>query len=94
MVFSISINPKIAVIISDTSIKNQITTSIAHVHTHEFSIIKTIHHAINVTFTEAELFAIRCGLNQAIWLTNIIIITDFIHAAKKIFNLSIHSYQI
>jgi len=36
-------------------------------------------------------------LNQAIWLTNIehiIIITDMIHTAKRIFDSSIHLYQI
>jgi len=44
-----------------------------------------------------ELFAIMCGLNQAIWLTNIeyiIIITDAIHTAKRIFNSFIYLYQI
>jgi len=93
----VSISPKTAIIISDTSIKNQVTTSIAHVHTHDFSVIKTIYHAVNIISTEVELFAIRCGLNQAIWLTNIkhiIVITDSIHTAKKIFDSSIHLYQI
>jgi len=97
IVISISINPKMAVIISNVSIKNQVTTSIAHVHTHDSPVIKTIYHAINITSTKAELFAIRCKLNQAIWLTNIehiIIITDSIHTAKKIFDLFIHLYQI
>ena len=77
--------------------KNQVATSIAYVHTHNSSIIKTIYHTINIISTEVKLFAIRCRLNQAIWLTNIehiIIITDFIHAAKKIFDSLIHSYHI
>lgn len=38
---------------------------------------------INITTTEAKLFAIRCG-----------IITDFIHAAKKSFDSSSHPFQI
>ena len=47
--------------------------------------------------TEAELFAIRCGINQAIgisYIKCIVIITDSLHAAKKIFDSSSHSYQI
>ena len=97
IVFNALSNPKMAVIISNVSIKNQVAISIAHIHTHDSPIVKTIHHTINITFTKAELFAIRCGLNQAIWLTNIehiIIITDIIHATKRIFNSSIYLYQI
>ena len=46
---------------------------------------------------EAELFVIRCSINQATHLSNtnwIIVIMDSIHAAKKIFNSSLHPYQI
>jgi len=46
---------------------------------------------------KAELFTIRCGINQATNLNNInkiIVITDFIHAVKRIFNPSLHSFQI
>ena len=49
-----------------------------------------------VTSSEAELFAIRCGINQAISKDNIskiIIITDSIHIAKRIFDLSSHLLQ-
>ena len=59
--------------------------------------IKTIHHAVHVTSTEAELFAIRCGINQVLNFNNmskIIIITDSIHVARKIFEPSVHPYQI
>ena len=97
IVFSTSIDPKMAFVISDASLKNQVVTSIAHVHIHDSSVVKTIHHTVNITSTEAELFVIRCGLNQAIWLTNIehiIVITDSMHTTKTIFNLSIHLYQI
>jgi len=95
IVFNVSSDPKTAVVISDTSIKNQVTTSITYVHTHNSPVVKTIHYAVNVTSTEAELFAIRCGLSQAIQLTNIkhiIIITNVIHTTKKIFDSSIHLY--
>ena len=66
-----SSNPHIVIVILDTSIKNHITTSIAHVYIHNSPIIKTIHYAANVMSTEAKIFAIRCGINQAIHLSNI-----------------------
>jgi len=46
---------------------------------------KTIHHTISVISTEAELFAIRCGMNQAIQVIDaihIIVITDAIHLVR------------
>jgi len=64
---------------------------------HDKPIIKMIHYAINVTSTKAELFAICCGINQAIGfpqVKKIIVITDFLHVAKSIFDSSMHSYQI
>jgi len=57
------VNPKTAVIVSDASIKNQVTMSIVHIYVYKTPVVKIIHHAINVTSTETELFAIRCGLN-------------------------------
>ena len=50
-----------------------------------------------MTSMEAELFAIRCGINQACSINNvskIVIVTDSIHAAKKIFDCGSHPYQI
>jgi len=47
--------------------------------------------------TEAELFTIRCGINQAIsipHIKHIVVITNSLYAAKKIFNSSLHPYQI
>ena len=55
-----------------------------------------LHHTINITMTEVELFAIRCGINQAIQIIDafhIITITDSIHSVHWIFNPSIHPYQ-
>ena len=49
--------------------------------------------------TEAKFFAIRCGINQAAHLqgiqgiSKIIVVTDSIHAAKKIFDSSSHMLQ-
>ena len=47
----------------DASVKNNITTSIAYIHIYNKPITKTLYHTLNVTSTEAELFAIRCGIN-------------------------------
>jgi len=66
-----SADPKSVVIVSDASIKNQVATSIVHIHVCNSPVLKTIHHAINVTTTEAELFTIKCNINQAICLNNI-----------------------
>ena len=44
---------KVAVVVLDTSIKNQVTIFIAHIHTYDNLVIKTIHYAINITLTEA-----------------------------------------
>ena len=85
----------VTIIASDASIKNLVATSIVHIHTHNKPIIKTIYHAVNITSTEAELFAIRYSINQSSHLDNIskiIIITDFIHMVKRIFNLSIYPF--
>jgi len=61
----------IAVVVSDVSIKDQVATSITYTHIYNNPIIQTIHHAINVTFTEVELFTITCGINQATQIANI-----------------------
>ena len=90
-----------ALIITDASIENDITTSVAHIHQTNVPLIKTVHHAVFVTSSEAELFAMkssamRCGINQACSKDNIskiIVITDSIHAAKLIFNSLSHPLQ-
>ena len=95
MVLHLSFSPSMALVITDTSIKNDIAISISHVHSANQPIIKTVHHAAFVTSTKAELFAIRCGINQACIKENmlkIIIVTDSIYAIK-IFNSKSHPYQ-
>ena len=52
---------------------------------------KTVHHATFMTSMEVELFTIRCSINQAI--SKIIVVTDSIHAVKKIFDSSSHPFQ-
>ena len=83
--------------ITDASIKNDIATSILHVHLVNRSLTKTVHHALFVTSTEAEIFAIRYGINQACsnnFISKIIVVTDSIHTAKKIFDSDSHSLQL
>ena len=81
--------------ILDTSIKKHVTTSIAHVHIYGSPVVKTIHHAVNVTSTKAELFAIKYNIDQVTYIPNIkriviifVVISDSIHIAKKIFDSS------
>ena len=81
----------------DASIKNDVATSISHTHISNHSLIKTLHHVAFVTSAEAEFFVIRCGINQASSKENIskiIVFTDSIHVAKKIFDPSSHPLQI
>jgi len=97
MVFQSSSSPSMAIIVTDASIKNDIATSILHVHLVNHPLTKTVHHTVFVTSTKAELFAIRCGINQACTKENvskIVIVTDSIHATKKIFDSKSHPYQI
>ena len=54
----LSLDPYTAIVILDDSIKNNVVTSIAHVHTHSSSVIKTIHHAVNITSTKVEIFTL------------------------------------
>jgi len=96
MVIELSLSLSTAIIVTDASIKNDIATSISHVHLTNHPVTKMLYHVAFVTSTEAELFAIRCGINQAYIKENvskIIVITDSIHAAKKIFDASSHPYQ-
>ena len=87
----------VTIIVSDASIKNNVATFIVHIHTFDKTLTKIVYYAVHVTSTEAELFAIRCGINQSLRFNNIskiIVITDSIHIVKKIFDLSVYPYQI
>jgi len=82
-----------AIIIMDASIKNNIVTSILHMHIANCSIIKTLYYMAFAT--ETKLFMIRCSINQICTKKNIskiIVVTDSIHVAKKIFNTLLYSY--
>ena len=95
--FRASSNPFSTIVVSNASIKNHIATSIAYIHSLKKPVVKTIHRAINITTTKAELFTIWCGINQAVASSNvnhIVVITDSLHATKRILNSSVHPYQI
>ena len=80
----------------NASVKNNITTSISHVYIYNKPLTKTLHHAVNVMSSEAELFAIRCGINQdtnSTSISKIIVITDSIYATRMIFDPSSHPLQ-
>ena len=97
LTFRASSNPFSSIVIFNAGIKNCVTTSILHIHSYDKSVIKTIHKVVNITTTEAELFTIQCGINQAVGITNInhiVVITDSLYAAKRIFDSLLHLYQI
>jgi len=92
-----SSDPSYALVVMDTRIKNNMANSITHIHVYNKPVIKTLHYAVNVTTTEAELFAIKYGINQATnisGISRIVIIMDLLHAAQRIFDSSLHPFQI
>jgi len=67
--------------------------SIAHIYFYSNIVKKTLHYTINVTLTEAELFVIRCGINQTIQVldvSHIIVITNVIYTAQHIFDSTVY----
>ena len=91
-----SLDSLLVVAVMNTSIKNQVATSISYIYSHNKPVIKTIHYMVNIMSTKAKLFTIRCNINQAICLPNknqIFIIIDPIYAAKRIFDSLSHLYQ-
>ena len=90
-------NPNILFIITDASVKNNIAMSVTHIWKEQALITKATYHTMNISPTEAELFAIRCRISQAVHIndiTNIVVVTDAISAAQKIFNISCHLFQL
>ena len=77
MVLHCSLDPQTALVITDASIKNDIATSISHIHSYNRPLVKTVHQA--------------CVTNN---MSKIIVVTDSIYAAKKIFNSGSYPYQI
>jgi len=53
----------LVIVIVDASIKDNIAISVSHVYAYGRKLFKKIHHAVNVTLTETELFTIRYAIN-------------------------------
>jgi len=97
MTIQSSLSPHTAIVVSNASIKNNIATLVSHIHIRDQLLVKTVYHMAFVTSTEAELFVIRYSISQACSKENIskiIVVTDSIHMAKKIFDTKSHLYQI
>ena len=58
VMFKVSSNPFSTIVVLDTSIKNQVTTSISHIHSFDKPVAKTLYRAINITTAKAKLFTI------------------------------------
>ena len=59
------------IIVLDTSIKNNVTISIAHIYSYNSPVIKMIHYVVNVSLTEVKIFTLRYSINQATQQSNI-----------------------
>ena len=97
LTISSSLDSSYTLVVTDASIKNNVATSIAHIYICNRDIIKIIHYAVNILFLEAELFTIRYVINQAtnvLSILKIIVIIDSLHTTRRIFDLSLYSYQI
>ena len=85
-----------ALVITDVSVKNNVASSIAHIHVCNKPVVKVLHNAINITSSEAKFFALKCGINHATLsheISKIIIVIDSIHVTRKIFDPSSHMLQ-
>ena len=80
-------------IISNTNIKNNITTVVLHIQREYEIIIKTIHHTINIMFTRAMRYSIS-QVFQAQDIIYIAVIINVILATKRIFDMFLHLYQL
>ena len=90
-------NSSYTLVVTNTSIKFNVAISITHIHICNKPVVKILYHAVNVTSTEAKIFTIRCGINQATTsqgILKIIVITDLIHSAKRIFDPLLHPFQL
>jgi len=59
-------NQNTVLVIANTSIKNNVATSVLYIWKDQNIINKLVHHAMNINFIGAKLFIIRCGINQTI----------------------------
>lgn len=87
--------PSIVIIVLGTSIKNNVTTSIAHIYSFNNLLKKILYYVINNTSTETKLFVLRYRLDQVVQIldfSHIIVIIDVLYVAQKIFNMTLYPY--
>ncbi len=65
-----------SMVVSNVSIKNNITTLTTYVYLFNRPLKKTLHHAINVMTIEVELLVIRCRINQATQIPSVVVTTS------------------
>ena len=97
LIFNTSMEPSTVIIVLGTSIKNNVTTSIAHIYSFNNLLKKILHYVINNTSTETELFVLRYRLDQVVQIldfSHIIVIIDVLYVAQKIFNMTLYPYQL
>jgi len=91
-----SVSTTNTLVITDASVRNNVASSITHIHVHNKPVVKTLHYTVNVTSIKVEFFVLYYGINQASCshdISKIIVISDSIHATKKIFDPSSHPLQ-
>ena len=96
LVIESSTSSSTALVITDASVKNNVVSSIAHIHVCNMPMVKVLHNAVNITSLEAEFFALKCGINHTTLsheISKIIIVTDSIHVTRNIFDPSSHMLQ-
>ena len=97
IIITFSLDSLLCIVVSDASIRNCVVTSISHIHLFDWPVVKTCYQPINISTTKAKLFAIRCDINQAVGIPNIkkiIVITNLLYAARRIFDSSSHPYLL
>ena len=63
LVLKSSLNLRTVIIISDTSIKNNITSFISYIYSFINPLKRILHYTVNIMLMEAELFTIRYSIN-------------------------------
>jgi len=80
-------------IIADGGVKARTTTVISHIWQNNAIMHKPKMYATNITSTEAKIMSMHLGLEQALEIVDvkkITIITDAIHGAQKLFDISLY----
>jgi len=68
--FNTSLDPKSVIIISDTSIKNNIATSILYIYFHPNNVKKTIYYAINITLPRPNFLLSDVGSTKPSYISH------------------------